>query len=60
MYEKPTLRKFGTFRELTKLGLNQSTDGGSIFGITSPGSDCQSGVWGATWEAGCVNGPQTS
>jgi hypothetical protein len=31
MYEKPTLQRFGTFRELTLLGLGPDGDGG-IFG----------------------------
>ena len=58
MYEKPSLKKFGTFRDLTQLGLNKSTDGASIFGISSPG--CSTTVWGRTWEFGCDNGPQQS
>lgn len=58
MYEKPTLQRFGTFRELTLLGLNSSTDGASIFGIGSPG--CSTTIWGRTWEIGCDNGPHTS
>jgi hypothetical protein len=28
MYQKPTLQKFGTFRELTRLGLGDDGDGG--------------------------------
>lgn len=58
MYEKPTLQRFGTFRELTLLGLNSSTDGASIFGIGSPG--CSTTIWGRTWEIGCDTGPHTS
>lgn len=37
MYRKPQLEKFGTFRELTQWGLRSATDGGSIWGIGSPG-----------------------
>lgn len=38
MYEKPNLERFGTFRELTQLGLSSDSDGWSIIGIgTSPG-----------------------
>jgi hypothetical protein len=37
MYSKPKLERFGTFRELTQWGLQSATDGGSIFGIGSPG-----------------------
>lgn len=58
MYEKPLLQRFGTFRELTRWGLNSSTDGGSIFGIGSPG--CSTTIWGHTWEIGCDQGPSTS
>lgn len=40
MYEKPRLERFGTFRELTKLGLASDSDGFSILGIgTSPGCE---------------------
>jgi hypothetical protein len=31
MYEKPKLERFGTFRELTRIGLGPDGDGG-IFG----------------------------
>jgi len=66
MYQKPVLQRFGTFRELTQVGLNNSTDGGSIFGISSPG--CSTRIWGRTFEIGCpapspapnVTGPVTS
>lgn len=34
MYEKPQLRRFGTFRALTRFGPDQGTDIGSVFGIT--------------------------
>ena len=56
MYEKPILRRFGTFRELTQLGLRASTDGGSIFGIASPGKKCAT----EGWDPYCNNGPSTS
>ena len=38
MYQKPKLERFGTFRELTRLGLSNASDGASILGVvTSPG-----------------------
>jgi hypothetical protein len=37
MYEKPTVERFGVFRELTKWGLSGDSDGGAVFGIGSPG-----------------------
>ncbi len=58
MYQKPQLQKFGTFRELTLLGLNSSTDGAVIFGIGSPGCSTTIGKW--TWEIGCPSGPRSS
>ena len=58
MYEKPVLQRFGTFRELTQIGFNNATDGGSIFGISSPG--CSTRIWGRTINIGCpVPAPQT-
>jgi hypothetical protein len=52
-YQKPLVEKFGTFRELTQLGISSASDGASIFGIgTSPG--CESRLLG---EVGC---PTTS
>lgn len=49
MYEKPVLQRFGTFRELTRIGPDTGADLGSVFGISgcngldTPGSDfgCQ-------------------
>jgi hypothetical protein len=40
MYEKPKLERFGTFRELTQIGLNSDADGAVIFGI-----GCKVGKW---------------
>ena len=37
MYERPTLERFGTFRDLTRLGLDEGNDLFSGFGI--PGCD---------------------
>lgn len=39
MYTKPKLEQFGTFRELTQLGLNGAADGFAIraIGVVSPG-----------------------
>ena len=53
MYSKPALEKFGTFRELTQWGFRSATDGGSIFGIGSPGCS----TFG--YEIGCPT-PSTS
>jgi hypothetical protein len=53
MYSKPTLEKFGTFRELTQWGWRSATDGGSILGIGSPGCS----TFG--YEIGCPS-PSTS
>lgn len=41
MYIKPELTKFGTFRELTQIGLTNNSDGASILSVNSPGSDRQ-------------------
>lgn len=38
MYVKPTLQRFGTFRELTQIGLTKNSDGASILSVNSPGS----------------------
>lgn len=35
VYQKPLLQKFGSFRELTLVGLTGSADGASIFGVLS-------------------------
>lgn len=51
MYQKPVLEKFGSFRELTQWGFQNASDGGSIFGIGSPG--CTTRIWGQTIEIGC-------
>lgn len=60
MYQKPQIEKFGTFRELTRWGFQNATDGGSIFGIGSPG--CSTTIWGTTYEINCPddNAPSTS
>ncbi|MBA2243762.1 MAG: lasso RiPP family leader peptide-containing protein [Gemmatimonadetes bacterium] len=42
MYEKPTLERFGTFRELTLIGPAGGQDIGSVFGLDagcSPGNN---------------------
>lgn len=33
MYQKPRVERYGTFRELTQVGFNGSTDGFTICGI---------------------------
>jgi hypothetical protein len=40
MYTKPTIKKFGSFRDLTKVGFANQTDGGTAFG-TAIGNNCQ-------------------
>ena len=37
MYERPTLERLGSFRELTQLGFTGQSDGASIFGLGSAG-----------------------
>ena len=32
MYQKPTVEKFGSFRELTRVGFAGSSDGGTFVG----------------------------
>ena len=39
MYQKPTVQRFGTFRDLTRQGFSGSLDG-ATFGATN-GSNCQ-------------------
>lgn len=52
MYSKPTVQKFGSFRELTQIGLSNASDGVSIWGI----SGCETfGV-----EIGCPVDPSAS
>jgi hypothetical protein len=38
MYEKPKLERFGTFRELTLLGIDSGQDAGGMFGLGCDGS----------------------
>ena len=33
MYQKPKVERFGTFRELTRVGFNGTTDGFTICGV---------------------------
>ena len=59
MYVKPSLQRFGTFRELTQIGLTAASDGASILSVNSPGSDRQ---WfgagpAAEWERTLANSP---
>jgi hypothetical protein len=51
MYRKPTLETLGSFRDLTRWGFQSATDGGSIFGIGSPG--CETRIGRYTIEIGC-------
>lgn len=64
MYRKPTLEKFGHFRDLTRLGFSSASDGFSIVGIgTSPGceTDWSWGSRSGTIELGCPSdGASTS
>lgn len=54
MYQKPSLQRFGSFRELTQLGIRDNTDGASFLGIGSPGCSTL-GI-----EIGCDDGPSAS
>ena len=49
IYQKPTLEKFGTFRDLTRLGIDRANDGVGIFGTVG----CSSQWNGQTYEYGC-------
>ena len=41
VYQKPAVQKFGSFRELTQVGTDASSDGAAAWGIgNSPGSGC--------------------
>lgn len=59
VYQKPRMEKFGSFRELTRWGVSSASDGGSIFGIGSPGCETNLGRLG-TIEIGCPTSPTTS
>ncbi len=61
MYEKPTLEKFGTFRELTQIGFSGATDGFTIIG-PPPGSSPASGCGLSPFIGGCAGqaGPTSS
>ena len=48
-YQKPTLEKFGAFRDLTRLGFSSANDGASIFGSNG----CVIQYQGKTYEIGC-------
>jgi len=43
MYEPPKLERFGTLRELTKVGWFGTADGGGIFGAPGGGGNCENG-----------------
>ena len=54
MYEKPTVEKFGTFRELTRLGIHGGSDGVSIFGPGTPAAPgCSTTLDGQTYDIRC-------
>lgn len=56
MYAKPTLSRFGTFRDLTQWGLASASDGGAIFGI----SGCKTEIGPYTLSIGCDSDGNTS
>lgn len=39
MYVKPKVERFGSLRDLTRLGTDADCDGGGVWGITADGSD---------------------
>ena len=39
MYQKPKVERFGTFRELTQVGFNGTTDGFTICGVNGGTGD---------------------
>ena len=58
-YQKPALEKFGTFRDLTRLGLRSASDGASILGdVTSDG--CRTGSGPTAVRIGCPSDPTAS
>ncbi len=61
MYIRPTLTKYGSFRELTRWGFSSASDGGSILGIGSPGCQTNLRRWGyGTISIGCPVSTVTS
>lgn len=61
MYQKPTVEKLGTFRELTRWGFSSASDGGSILGIGSPGCQTDFTRWGyGVVSIDCPTGPTAS
>lgn len=59
VYQKPTVEKFGSFRELTHWGFSSASDGGSILGVTVS-IGCSTTWEGQTYNFGCPTGPTTS
>lgn len=39
MYEKPKVERFGSLRDLTRIGFNADCDGGGVWGNDGDGSD---------------------
>lgn len=61
VYQKPTVEKLGTFRELTRWGFSSASDGGSILGIGSPGCQTDFTQWGyGVVSINCPTGPTAS
>ena len=69
-YVKPSLQRFGMFRELTKIGLTNHSDGASILSVNSPGSTFSGrsgdqnrallGYKASEWEAALANADSVS
>ena len=55
MYQKPRVERFGSFRELTQVGFNGTTDGFTICGIGSGNELC-----GGPGAPPCRNGSPVS
>ena len=47
MYVKPSLQRFGSFRELTQIGLTNASDGASILSVNSVSGPSGSRGWDA-------------
>lgn len=45
-YERPTLTRYGSFRELTRIGPDAGGDISSVFGISAGCDNTQSGDFG--------------
>ena len=57
VYQKPTLKRFGSFRELTRLGFNNVGDGASIMAVNANGVSGAGNDICKEWRPGCGKAP---